>query len=88
MLLIVNSECMITDIILCAENISTWSRPKTAPEDHVKNGELARNNTSTRHQPHSPVHRNKERLKDTEVLTNILFYVIFILFYYFYIDAA
>ncbi|XP_048009600.1 oxysterol-binding protein-related protein 10 isoform X3 [Megalobrama amblycephala] len=48
------------------ENISTWSRPKTAPEDHVKNGELARNNTSTRHQPHSPVHRNKERLKDTE----------------------
>ncbi|XP_051720410.1 oxysterol-binding protein-related protein 10 isoform X2 [Ctenopharyngodon idella] len=48
------------------ENISAWSRPKTAPEDHVKNGELARNNTSTRHQPHSPVHRNKERLKDTE----------------------
>ncbi|XP_056112887.1 oxysterol-binding protein-related protein 10 isoform X2 [Rhinichthys klamathensis goyatoka] len=48
------------------DNISTWSRPKTAPEDHVINGELARNNTSAIHQPHSPVHRNKERLKDTE----------------------
>ncbi|KAG1936584.1 oxysterol-binding protein-related protein 10 isoform X2 [Pimephales promelas] len=48
------------------DNISTWSRPKTAPEDHVINGELARNNTSAIHQPHSPVHRNKERLKNTE----------------------
>ncbi|KAK7147014.1 hypothetical protein R3I94_009757 [Phoxinus phoxinus] len=46
------------------DNISTWSRPKT--EDHVNNGDLARNNTSALHQPHSPVHRNKERLKDTE----------------------
>ncbi|XP_067304389.1 oxysterol-binding protein-related protein 10 isoform X2 [Pseudorasbora parva] len=48
------------------DNTSNWSRPKTAPEDYVKNGELARNNTSTIHQPHSPVHRNKERLKDHE----------------------
>ncbi|CAM4703280.1 unnamed protein product [Leuciscus chuanchicus] len=48
------------------DNISTLSRPKTAPEDHVNNGELARNNTSAIHQPHSPVHRSKERLKDTE----------------------
>ncbi|XP_016374934.1 oxysterol-binding protein-related protein 10 isoform X3 [Sinocyclocheilus rhinocerous] len=49
-----------------ADNISNWSRPKTASEDHVKNGELTRNNTSTIHQPHSPLHRNKQQLKDTE----------------------
>ncbi|XP_058601732.1 oxysterol-binding protein-related protein 10 isoform X2 [Onychostoma macrolepis] len=48
------------------DNISNWSRPKTASEGHVKNGELARNNTSTRHQPHSPLHRNREQLKGTE----------------------
>ncbi|XP_077071120.1 oxysterol-binding protein-related protein 10 [Siphateles boraxobius] len=48
------------------DTISPWSRPKTAPEDHVNNGELACNNISAIHQPHSPVHRNKERLKDTE----------------------
>ncbi|XP_059424269.1 oxysterol-binding protein-related protein 10 [Carassius carassius] len=45
---------------------SNWSRPKTASEGHVKIGELTRNNTATIHQPHSPLHRNKERLKDTE----------------------
>ncbi|XP_016148035.1 oxysterol-binding protein-related protein 10 isoform X1 [Sinocyclocheilus grahami] len=48
------------------DNVSNWSRPKTASEGHVKIGELTRNNTSTRHQPHSPLHRNNERLKDTE----------------------
>ncbi|XP_059364239.1 oxysterol-binding protein-related protein 10-like [Carassius carassius] len=44
---------------------SNWSRSKTASEDHEKNGELTRN-TSTVQQHHSPLHRNKERLKDTE----------------------
>ncbi|XP_026139472.1 oxysterol-binding protein-related protein 10 isoform X2 [Carassius auratus] len=48
------------------DNVSNWSRPKTASEGHVKIGELTRNNTATIHQPHSPLHRNKERLKDTE----------------------
>ncbi|XP_050987891.1 oxysterol-binding protein-related protein 10 isoform X2 [Labeo rohita] len=48
------------------DNISNWSRPKSASEDLVKNGDLTRNSPSTRHQPHSPLHRNKERLKDTE----------------------
>ncbi|XP_016313644.1 oxysterol-binding protein-related protein 10-like [Sinocyclocheilus anshuiensis] len=48
------------------DNVSNWSRPKTASEGHVKIGELTHNNTSTRHQPHSPLHRNNERLKDTE----------------------
>ncbi len=62
---------MITDIILLADNVSNWSRPKTASEDHVNNGELTRNNTSTRHQPHSPLHMNRERLKDTEVRKHI-----------------
>ncbi|XP_042628888.1 oxysterol-binding protein-related protein 10-like isoform X2 [Cyprinus carpio] len=47
------------------DNICNWSRSKTSSEDHVKNGELTRN-TSTIHQPLSPLHRNKERLKDTE----------------------
>ncbi|XP_073703344.1 oxysterol-binding protein-related protein 10 isoform X2 [Garra rufa] len=48
------------------DNISNWSRPKSASEDLVKNGDLTRNSPSTRHQPNSPLHRNKERLKDTE----------------------
>ncbi|XP_052434901.1 oxysterol-binding protein-related protein 10 isoform X2 [Carassius gibelio] len=48
------------------DNVSNWSRPKTASEGHVKIGELTRNNTATIHQPHSPLHRNKERLKDME----------------------
>uniref|UniRef100_A0A8C2AUF7 Oxysterol-binding protein n=1 Tax=Cyprinus carpio TaxID=7962 RepID=A0A8C2AUF7_CYPCA len=48
------------------DNVSNWSRPKTASEGHVKIGELTCNNTATTHQPHSPLHRNKERLKDTE----------------------
>ncbi|XP_065154626.1 oxysterol-binding protein-related protein 10 isoform X2 [Paramisgurnus dabryanus] len=48
------------------DNISGWSRPKSASDDYVKNGELTGHNTSPRHQPHSPVHRNKERFKDTE----------------------
>uniref|UniRef100_A0A9J8C4S4 Oxysterol-binding protein n=1 Tax=Cyprinus carpio carpio TaxID=630221 RepID=A0A9J8C4S4_CYPCA len=47
------------------DNICNWSRSKTSSEDHVKNGELTCN-TSTIHQPLSPLHRNKERLKDTE----------------------
>ncbi len=78
---------MITDIILWADNVSNWSRPKTASEGHVKNGELTRNNTSTSHQPHSPLHRNRERLKDTEVLkhTYIMF---FLTSFTFYIAAA
>ncbi|XP_005158299.2 oxysterol-binding protein-related protein 10 isoform X3 [Danio rerio] len=45
---------------------NSWSRPKTASEDQMKNGELMCNNTSARHQPHSPIHRSKERLKDKE----------------------
>ncbi|XP_042597416.1 oxysterol-binding protein-related protein 10-like isoform X2 [Cyprinus carpio] len=48
------------------DNVSNWSRPKTTSEGHVKIGELTCNNTATTHQPHSPLHRNKERLKDTE----------------------
>ncbi|XP_055066837.1 oxysterol-binding protein-related protein 10 isoform X1 [Misgurnus anguillicaudatus] len=48
------------------DNISGWSKPKSASDDYVKNGELTGHNTSPRHQPHSPVHRNKERFKDTE----------------------
>ncbi|XP_026111193.1 oxysterol-binding protein-related protein 10-like [Carassius auratus] len=47
------------------DNICNWSRSKTASEDHEKNGELT-HNTSTVHQHLSPLHRNKERLKDTE----------------------
>ncbi|XP_056331395.1 oxysterol-binding protein-related protein 10 isoform X1 [Danio aesculapii] len=45
---------------------NSWSRPKTASEDQMKNGELMSNNTSARHQPHSPIHRSKERLKEKE----------------------
>ncbi|XP_052474085.1 oxysterol-binding protein-related protein 10-like isoform X2 [Carassius gibelio] len=47
------------------DNICNWSRSKTASEDYEKNGELT-HNTSTVHQHLSPLHRNKERLKDTE----------------------
>ncbi|XP_051573953.1 oxysterol-binding protein-related protein 10-like isoform X4 [Myxocyprinus asiaticus] len=49
-----------------SDNISGWSRPKAPSEDQVKNGELTGHNTSVRNQPHSPVHRNNERLKDSE----------------------
>lgn len=74
---------MTTDVILCADNVSNWSRPKTTSEGHVKIGELTCNNTATTHQPHSPLHRNKERLKDTEVLTNthIMFFLTSFTFY-------
>lgn len=65
--------CKITENILCSDNISSWSRPKPASDDHVKNGELKGLDTSPRHQPHSPAHQNKERFKDTEVLTNFAF---------------
>lgn len=65
--------CKITKNILCADNISSWSRPKPASDDLVKNGELTGHNTSPKHHPNSPAHRNKERLKDTEVLTNARF---------------
>ncbi|XP_052000666.1 oxysterol-binding protein-related protein 10 isoform X2 [Xyrauchen texanus] len=49
-----------------SDNISGWSMPKTPSEDQVKNGELTGHNTSVRHQPNSPAHRNEERLKDSE----------------------
>lgn len=77
---------MITDIILLADNVSNWSRPKTASEGHVNNGELTCNNTSTKHQPHSPLHRNKERLKDTEVRKHI--YIMFFLTSFTFYKAA
>ncbi|KAA0703549.1 Oxysterol-binding protein-related protein 10 [Triplophysa tibetana] len=49
-----------------ADNISTWSRPKPVSDDHVNNGELTGHDTSPKHQPNSPAHRNKEPFKDTE----------------------
>ncbi|XP_056618208.1 oxysterol-binding protein-related protein 10 isoform X2 [Triplophysa dalaica] len=49
-----------------ADNISSWSRPKPVSDDHVKNGELTVHDTSPKHQPNSPAHRNKEPFKDTE----------------------
>ncbi|XP_051577684.1 oxysterol-binding protein-related protein 10-like isoform X1 [Myxocyprinus asiaticus] len=49
-----------------SDNISGWSRPKAPSEDQVKNGELTGHNTFVRHQPHSPAHRNKEHLIDSE----------------------
>lgn len=78
---------MISDIILCADNICNWSRSKTSSEDHVKNGELTRN-TSTIHQPLSPLHRNKERLKDTEVLKKHRYIIFILASFTFYIAVA
>ncbi|XP_057196276.1 oxysterol-binding protein-related protein 10 isoform X2 [Triplophysa rosa] len=49
-----------------ADNNSSWSRPKPVSDDHVKNGELTGHDTSPKHQPNSPAHRNKDRFKDTE----------------------